>query len=196
MSSRVCASCNTEGAPGTLQRCGRSKQTLYCDRACQKAHWADHKKACLARGLDGKPPRRNITFTIGEGEDERHYISLENPDEALAEMPDADEVVIAEKSIAVELTYPLSGVHRFKLRADTAAGFTRRGLVKRISETYHQVYREEERTQSRPPPVLGFLMNRGPTDGKYGIWGHVLGDLVLHTVSRDKDGTYSLGIDS
>ncbi|KAG5177279.1 hypothetical protein JKP88DRAFT_332877 [Tribonema minus] len=195
--SRVCASCSTEGAQGTLQRCGRCKQALYCDRTCQKAHWADHKKACLARGLDGKPPRRDITFTIGEGEDERHYISLESPDEALAEMHDADEVVIAEKHIVVELTYPLSGTFRFKLHADTAAGFTRRGLVKRISDTYHQVfYRDEERTQSRSPPCSGFLINRGFSDGKYGIWGHVLGDLVLHTVSRDKDGTYGLGIDS
>ena len=29
------------------------------------------------------------------------------------------------------------------------------------------------------------LINRAPTNGTYGIWGHVLADLVLHTVCID-----------
>lgn len=35
-----------EGAK--LQACGKCKRQLYCSTACQKAHWAEHKKTCKA----------------------------------------------------------------------------------------------------------------------------------------------------
>ncbi|PPQ99480.1 hypothetical protein CVT24_005271 [Panaeolus cyanescens] len=41
-----CASC---GAPSAaLRRCSGCAKTHYCDAACQKQHWSEHKKACKA----------------------------------------------------------------------------------------------------------------------------------------------------
>ncbi len=41
-----------------------------------------------------------------------------------------------------------------------------------------------------------FMLNRETTHGPHGIWGHSLGDLVLHTVSQVKGNLFDLGVDS
>ena len=40
------------------------------------------------------------------------------------------------------------------------------------------------------------MYNRITTEGKFGIWGHDLGDLILHTVWIDNDNVITLGVDS
>lgn len=40
------------------------------------------------------------------------------------------------------------------------------------------------------------MLNRETTTGPHGIWGHSLGDLVLHTVEQIEDNLFSLGVDS
>jgi len=49
---------------------------------------------------------------------------------------------------------------------------------------------------SEKRPRNGFIMNRQTTAGPHGIWGHSLGDLVLHTVEQVEDNLFSLGVDS
>jgi hypothetical protein len=45
---RRCANCDKKAAPGKeLKRCTRCKSTFYCDAACQRGHWPDHKISCL-----------------------------------------------------------------------------------------------------------------------------------------------------
>lgn len=68
-------------------------------------------------------------------------------------------------------------------------GFTRQRLIDIICETYRQIYREEDegsiiKAQSIAEASGGtcLLMNRCTTNGKYGIWGHDIGDLILHTM--------------
>lgn len=39
-----CAFCKNQR--GCLLRCTRCKETFYCDTACQKKHWKDHKGIC------------------------------------------------------------------------------------------------------------------------------------------------------
>ncbi|EMD40211.1 hypothetical protein CERSUDRAFT_122273 [Gelatoporia subvermispora B] len=39
-----CSWCRNPSA--ALRRCGRCGKTRYCDGACQKAHWGEHKAAC------------------------------------------------------------------------------------------------------------------------------------------------------
>lgn len=64
------------------------------------------------------------------------------------------------------------------------------------------MYKEEKRTSNLPEETCAdrfgsSMINRAPTNGKYGIWGHSLGDLVLHTVHYDPTGkVIKLGIDS
>ena len=48
---RRCAKCDKRAAPGKeLKRCTRCKCTFYCDAACQRDHWKDHKVSCTTPG--------------------------------------------------------------------------------------------------------------------------------------------------
>uniref|UniRef100_A0AAV1TR86 MYND-type domain-containing protein n=1 Tax=Peronospora matthiolae TaxID=2874970 RepID=A0AAV1TR86_9STRA len=48
---RRCAKCDKRAAPGKeLKRCTRCKCTFYCDAACQRDHWKDHKVSCTPPG--------------------------------------------------------------------------------------------------------------------------------------------------
>lgn len=40
------------------------------------------------------------------------------------------------------------------------------------------------------------MLNRNFIDGKFGIWGHDIGDLVLVDASVSKKNVISLGVDS
>jgi hypothetical protein len=44
--SRSCARCGGEAAE--MQLCSRCRGAFYCSRACQQAHWPEHKRACKA----------------------------------------------------------------------------------------------------------------------------------------------------
>ena len=45
----VCAACRKPPTFGTiLLRCGRCKKASYCDAACQKSHWKEHKRTCIS----------------------------------------------------------------------------------------------------------------------------------------------------
>ena len=59
------------------------------------------------------------------------------------------------------------------------------------------IYAAEAETAPDPGRAAPNLYNRGRSSGTYGIWGHDLGDLVLHTVAFDAErNLYTLGIDS
>ena len=76
-----------------------------------------------------------------------------------------NKVVIKDEKITMNITYPLSiEVNRV---LEKKGGFTRMDVFKRIYEAYKQIYDEEEK-------------------GKYGIWGHYIGDLVIESVSYDQ----------
>ena len=48
---RCCAFCGRMRLPGDpkFKTCSRCKAVVYCDAACQKAHWATHKKHCAKK---------------------------------------------------------------------------------------------------------------------------------------------------
>ena len=47
-----CAHCGAaDGHHGvTLNKCTRCKATFYCSKACQAAHWKNHKQFCVRPG--------------------------------------------------------------------------------------------------------------------------------------------------
>ena len=116
------------------------------------------------------------------------------------------ECVIPESSILVLYSYPLGttgpseeerklGGWIFEEKSE--GGFSRRSLVKAITDRYQEIYEEEERTTTAEAGLIPSMLNRSPTDGKYGIWGHEIQDLVLHTVTyNSENGVYTPGIDS
>jgi hypothetical protein len=117
------------------------------------------------------------------------YVSLAAPAEDIRQMRNSDEVVFAGTELILILDYPFAKEWEFPIRSESPAGFTRAELARKISETYKTVYDEEELTSTTkvvPMEERKGLINRNTTTGKYGIWGHDLGDLVLHTIELSK----------
>jgi hypothetical protein len=46
--SELLSACGFCGEPGATKRCSRCRLQCYCDAACQRAAWAEHKAVCVA----------------------------------------------------------------------------------------------------------------------------------------------------
>jgi len=147
---------------------------------------------------------KNIEFCRCDN-NEGLVILLENPDDDITVLKDRDEIITPRK-IVVTIDYPLSNAAVIEMEAN-GPGFSRGQLVKAISDAYKRIYKEEEETTTLPVETIAQrsggasrLINRAETDGIHGIWGHVLGDLVLSSIdlSAVENGTafYRLGVDS
>ena len=95
-----------------------------------------------------------------------------------------NEVVIKDEEITMVITYPLSV--EFRLTLEKKGGFTRLDLFKSIYEAYKQIYEEEEK-DAGDPGTYDNLYNRKKSEGKYGIWGHYIGDLVIESVTYNRE---------
>lgn len=109
-------------------------------------------------------------------------IRIDSPQVEIKSLIGKDEVVISEKELTVIVDYPLSSNYRFTLISKN--GFTREQLINEISKHYYQLYDEEEKTATikTVPMQQRKVFNRNQTNGKYGIWGHDIGDLVLDEI--------------
>ncbi|KAG9031694.1 hypothetical protein FRB95_002433 [Tulasnella sp. JGI-2019a] len=57
-----CASCGSPGGPGhVLKACIACHKVLYCNVACQKLHWKEHKEECYAFREQKKEEWRQIS---------------------------------------------------------------------------------------------------------------------------------------
>ena len=125
----------------------------------------------------------------GSPEDPSPYVHLAAAEEDVANMIDAEQVVIPRASIRVAVDYPLQEEHIFTLTSDDSAGFRRGELALKIAQLYQRIYAEEERSSAEPAGLVPGLLNRTRTEGTYDIWGHGLGDLglvgVQHKPNRD-----------
>jgi hypothetical protein len=110
------------------------------------------------------------------------WIRVDSPQVDIANLIGKDEVVIPETKVTVIIDYPLSTSYEFELISKK--GFTRKQLINEISNHYHQLYDEEEKTATvKTVPLKDRkIYNRNQTNGKYGIWGHDIGDLVLDEI--------------
>ena len=173
---------------------------LGCRKAEQQTDGSNRK---------GPPTQVLTTITFQVDDPERKsegpspYVNLADPEKDLKQMRNAEEVVFSGTNLIVVLDYPLRKEVTFPISASSPSGFTRAELVRKVADLYKRVYDEETQTSKIaviPLEKRKGLINRNETNGKYGIWGHDLGDLVLHTIeiSRAADGTVlaSLGIDS
>ena len=117
---------------------------------------------------------------------------------------DPDEVIISETKVIIGFNYPLKDTFNFTFRS--AKGFTRKEISEKIMAKYQDIYRKEDEAAGDPGNIPG-MINRARSTGPYGIWGHHIGDLELHTLyirenykSEFSGPTgsryYTLGIDS
>ncbi|VXA98903.1 conserved hypothetical protein [Flavobacterium sp. 9AF] len=112
------------------------------------------------------------------------WVSIENPKSEIDRLIDADKIVIPNSEITVVIDYPLNNPASFILKSNEK-GFTRKQLILEISKKYHEIYNTEEKTaETKTIPIekREGLINRNETDGKYGIWGHDIGDLDLSSI--------------
>ena len=130
------------------------------------------------------------------------WISIEKPENQVNRLIDADKVVITYSEITLVIDYPLNKPAEFILKSP-GKGFTKKQLVLEISKKYHEIYDAEEssaKNKTIPVEKREGLINRNETDGKYGIWGHDIGDLDLSSaeVYKMENGKIQilLGIES
>ncbi|MGZ5971355.1 MAG: hypothetical protein ACXWP4_26980, partial [Polyangiales bacterium] len=121
--------------------------------------------------------------SIEGGTDE---ISLANPN--YANIVDGSIIVLRAPTAMVLITYPLHHPTKVSVAPDQPnQSYSLRGLVRAIAERYAAIYREEAQTATKPVTKVPGLLNRAETDGKYGIWGHDLEDLVLERIRIGRD---------
>lgn len=125
------------------------------------------------------------------------YIHIADPIDDIRELDNPTEIIISKPKIDVLFEYPLTNKVLKTFNADTTNGFTAAGLIQMICDFYKEIYEEEDRTTNIPSENIPNMLNRNETTGKYGIWGHAIGDLYLHTMEYDNNNDfYTLGIDS
>jgi hypothetical protein len=125
------------------------------------------------------------------------YIPIADPIEDIRNLENPTNIIIDKGKIDVLFEYPLTNKVIKTFYADTTDGFTKAGLIEMICDFYEEIYDEEEKTTSTKIGNLPNMLNRNITDGRYGIWGHAISDLLLHTIKYDPDyDFYTLGIDS
>jgi hypothetical protein len=112
------------------------------------------------------------------------FISIEQPE--VSQLLKPNEMVLPYNSVTLVIDYPLEHRAFFEITT-TQQGFSRKELIEAISKRYHEVYEEESKTQTAPTESSPTVMNRGRSNGKYGIWGHSISDLVLDSVSIYKN---------
>jgi hypothetical protein len=146
----------------------------------------------------------DMSFMVAfKGEEFSALIAPDEPDAfggIQADFPtrliDGDDIIDERESIPIAFDYPLNGEHVFTF--ERPGGWTRQAFYDAVRAKYREIYAEEERTRTLPAERLpgSMLVNRPKTDGKYGIWGHVIGDLVLEGAEMDTDGVWKLDIGS
>lgn len=100
--------------------------------------------------------------------------------EARENLINPNEVVIKDEKITMTITYPLSV--EVNLTLEKKGGFTRLDVFKSIYDAYKRIYEEEEKGVG-DPGTYDNLYNRKKSEGKYGIWGHYIDDLVIESVT-------------
>mgnify|MGYP001562323541 CR=1 FL=1 len=109
---------------------------------------------------------------------------------------DPKEEILPKNTIfTLKIDYPLTIPFKKKFNTSTNL-ITRRQIINFIVKCYKQVYKEENSSSSRKESFIPGMFNRMPSEGKYGIWGHVLEDLVLVDMFINKNKIISLGVDS
>jgi hypothetical protein len=209
LSSVTCLACNRTPEKPPVTQTSPATQFVH---VVQGEDSTDKSKQNEYQGNPHDPEKKGslvatITFVIKNPdlaeEGPSPYVSIEHPGKDIQFMEKAGDIVVPNNLLYVVVDYPVSNQWEFKVTSANPKGFTKAELVNEISRVFHSMYLEEARTTEVPVVPKAerkTLRNRNRTNGKYGIWGHDIDDLVLHTVELHKAGDgklyAKLGIDS
>ena len=88
----------------------------------------------------------------------------------------------------LEISYPLSTPAVKEIRFSTLYE-----LIDEIRRVYIEIYDEERKTTTDYQESAS-LLNRGKSNGRYGIWGHDMEDLVIEMIEiKDNDINIFIG---
>ena len=93
---------------------------------------------------------------------------------------DKDEIILPKgKTYTLTITYPLTTPFKIEFNTKKKA-LNRKEVVNYIVECYKNIYKIED--GGKKVPMIPGMYNRITTKGQFGIWGHCLSDLMLHTL--------------
>lgn len=120
----------------------------------------------------------------------------EHPEEYGAEMGKVkpNEEILPAGKYKLTIDYPLST--EFIEEKEFGKPVTREEMVKWIVDSYHYIYAIEDETSPIPAGLIPGMLNRETTTGNFGIWGHDIEDLLLHTIFVDENNEIEVGVDS
>lgn len=115
--------------------------------------------------------------------------------ESVEMCPPKEVVLPPNKEYTLVIDYPVSNPYKAKLKTGKR-GLTRLQLADKICKHYRKMYAIEDGTAGGDPGHIPGMLNRARSNGKYGIWGHGIGDLVLCDATVKPNGNIFLGVDS
>jgi hypothetical protein len=105
-----------------------------------------------------------------------------------------DDKVLKAGEYQLVIDYPVSTNYTASIKFKKAV--TRKQLALEICKHYRKMYNEEDKTAGGKTKNIPGILNRASSAGKYGIWGHHIGDLMLHTATVNNRSVITLGVDS
>lgn len=107
---------------------------------------------------------------------EYEILSKEPTYEIVASKKFNSKDIVFEKTIVADLyvNYPLKVVVKSEIKFGTL-----HELISEIRNVYHEIYKKERETMTRIYKSNKNLINRGSSDGEFGIWGHDIYDLCI-----------------
>lgn len=107
-----------------------------------------------------------------------------------------DQVILKpNKEFILEISYPLSVPCKVKIKTGKK-GVSRKKLVHKIVTTYRKIYDIEDDTSKNKAGYISGMLNRNSTNGKFGIWGHCIQDLILCSAHISRNNVITVGVDS
>lgn len=112
--------------------------------------------------------------------------------EEYGELLGASTLMDDRDTIDIVIDYPLARPATLHMTKPLTVERFARG----VAAAYKVIYQDEARTSSKEADLAPGTLNRGDTDGTYGISMHGIEDLYLEGASRRSDGKWYLMIGS
>lgn len=106
------------------------------------------------------------------------YISVATKQQVFTHYPAQREIVLPAGTYTLKIDYPLNKVYKHTFDV-SKKGISRRELINLICDHYTIIFVENENN-----------------DEDYGVWGHIINDLMLHTVFVSSKNHITIGVDS
>jgi hypothetical protein len=103
---------------------------------------------------------------------------------------DPDQKVTELEKITIHFGYPLT--HATDMEFVHPGGFSYRNFLQAVHDGYAKIYAAEK----DPGRAHANSMNRGRSEGPYGIWGHDMGDLFLEGIEETAPGKFQILVGS